>query len=469
MRYSSSLSLKRYSLPLSLKRYSLPLSLKRYSASLTLAAFALATAGCAGGKSAVPGALAQQGRALHTAALQQNTGASFVTYPTECAPALAQLANGPEGAMWFARAGGCLIGEKHHRQEYGGSIGYVTPSTGVVTEFLMGENSAPYSIAQAGGSMWIFDSTTYGGFYSGYYHVMYRFGDSGQTGGLTMKQGMSANAMATGPDGNLWYVGGNGHGGAYGTVSPQGVQRVHQFKNSVGVSPVGLTVGPDANVWFTDSRGGRLYRVEPSKFAKPAAFVVGGRPGWIVGTPSALVYSDQGTGQISVANIAGKAVVYPAPSGEVPTQLTVGIAGLIFFIESSTGGIGTFDPVTGIYGAESRPPNGASWLATGSDGNVWFDDPTGNVGAYLQYVLTTSPTTISFGSAGQSQTLTASETSFSGTFSATSANPAVATVTQTNASTFNVQAAGTGSTTIDVADSMGNAVNVPVTVGGRPR
>ena len=458
-----------YSTPLSLRRYSLPHNLKRYSAALTLATFALATAGCAGGRSAVPGALAQQGRPLHTAALQQNNGATFVTYPTQCVPDLAQLANGPEGAMWFARAGGCLITENHHHQAYAGSIGYVTPATGAVTEFIMGKNSAPYSIAQSGGSMWIFDSATYGGYYSGYYHVMYRFGDSGPTGGLTMKQDMSANAMAAGPDGNLWYVGGNGRGGAYGTVSPQYVQRVHQFKGSVGVSPVGLAEGPDANMWFTDQRGGRLYRVEPLKFTKPTAFVVGGRPGWIVGTPSALVYSDQGTGQISVANIAGKAVVYPAPSGEVPTQLTLGIAGLIFFIDSSTGGIGTFDPVTGIYGAESRPPNGASWLATGSDGNVWFDDPAGNVGADLQYVLTTSPATLSFGSPGQSRTLTAGETSFSGTFSATSANPAVATVTQTNAYTFNVQAAGTGSTTIDVADSMGNDVNVPVTVGGRPR
>jgi hypothetical protein len=99
--------------------------------------------------------------------------------------------------------------------------------------------------------------------------------------------------------------------------------------------------------------------------------------------------------------------------------------------------------------------------------------------------LTPSTTTVSFnGSSNSPQTFTISETGYSGTFTAVSANTSVATVAETSSTsssssrvqsvrieatttaTFSVTPIGGGGTTITVSDTLGHSVQIPVSVTG---
>ncbi|HEY0383673.1 MAG TPA: hypothetical protein VGC72_15890 [Candidatus Elarobacter sp.] len=78
----------------------------------------------------------------------------------------------------------------------------------------------------------------------------------------------------------------------------------------------------------------------------------------------------------------------------------------------------------------------------------------------------TSPTSMSFIATGPQygQTLTAVETGYTGAFTATSGNTAIATVQPSSSSSgsFTVVAVGAGNTTITVMDASGNTATVPV-------
>lgn len=78
--------------------------------------------------------------------------------------------------------------------------------------------------------------------------------------------------------------------------------------------------------------------------------------------------------------------------------------------------------------------------------------------------LTTSTSALNFTSAA-SQTFTAAETSYSGTFSATIDDPTIATVTQSgNTFTVTPKAAGTATITVHDANGQTHAVSVTVTL-----
>jgi hypothetical protein len=191
-----------------------------------------------------------------------------------------------------------------------------------------------------------------------------------------------------------------------------------------------------------------------------------------VAVDKSIVYSDQSVGQLSIMDANGKVVVYPAPSGERPGFLARKADGTVLFVDAAAGNasVGSFDPATGIYGAEVSPPNpGLQFMANGSDGNMWFDDTAGYVGAYLKFILTTAPSSLTFDGTGQTQTFTVSESNYTGSFTATSEDANVASVTEVNQTTFSVESTGQGSTQILVADQQRNAVDVAIEVGGAAR
>ena len=84
--------------------------------------------------------------------------------------------------------------------------------------------------------------------------------------------------------------------------------------------------------------------------------------------------------------------------------------------------------------------------------------PTPSPGA-----LTTSSSALSFTTLGASQTFTASESFYTGTFSATIDNPTIATFTQSG-NTFTVTSKAVGTATITVRDAAGQTHAVSVTV-----
>src|SRR4029077_11865917 len=81
--------------------------------------------------------------------------------------------------------------------------------------------------------------------------------------------------------------------------------------------------------------------------------------------------------------------------------------------------------------------------------------------------LQVAPTTLSFTVGGAPQTVTATETNYSGQLAASSPNPAVATVSPASGPsgvTFTVTPVGPGSTSFDVSDNHGGSVPVSITV-----
>jgi hypothetical protein len=104
--------------------------------------------------------------------------------------------------------------------------------------------------------------------------------------------------------------------------------------------------------------------------------------------------------------------------------------------------------------------------------------PTGAASAIIP-----SAASVTFGASNAPQTITVSEPGYGGTFTAVSANTAVATVTQVSASsiarsadaretaatttaTFTITPVGGGTTTVTISDSEGHSVSIAVSVTG---
>lgn len=414
---------------------------------------------------------APQAHVLRPAAFQNNDGSDFVEFMIPCEhpeDGIGPMSVGPDGNLWYVRARSC-----DRKLDGRGSVGVVNVQTNAATEYVIPVRLAtPVAIAQNGGYLWVADSALYHSQgRADDYRPLYRVDTSGnfEVGGPPGGD-MLVSQMAQGPDGNLWFAGMIGRQAgkpAVGVETPAGsailyALKLPKYKGSV---PTSIAAGADNNLWVTTREYGAILQVVPATGAQ-TFFHVGGAPLWMTAAQHVLIYSDRYAAQLSVMTLKGVATVYPAPQGVRPVYVTSKPDGSVFFTDAQTGKIGTFDPSTGAYGPELEAPDGVSYLANAADGNLWFASGF-DVGAYLKYVLTTSPASIAFAASQCAPvTLTASETNYNGSFTAVSANPQVATVTPLGGTTFSIAPAGAGSTTIGVADGMRNAVAVPVTVQG---
>jgi hypothetical protein len=97
-------------------------------------------------------------------------------------------------------------------------------------------------------------------------------------------------------------------------------------------------------------------------------------------------------------------------------------------------------------------------VIVGTGGHGGGSQPTPQPGIQL------NPSSLSFTNGSGPLTLTASESGFSGTFSAASGNTGVVTVASQSSDIFTVTAVGNGSTSISVTDGQGHNASVPATV-----
>ena len=201
-------------------------------------------------------------------------------------------------------------------------------------------------------------------------------------------------------------------------------------------------------------------------------YAVGGHPLAITNSAKALAYSDQTAAQISTITTKGAVSVYPAPAGQQPGIVARKSDGTVVYIDraGNAGAVGNFDPSTGQYvGLVAAPNTGLLHLLNGPDGNMWFTDTYGHVGAYLKFVLTTSPNSLTIAPQLCSSTFTVSETNYAGTFSVAPQNPNVVSVSPASGpegTVFTATEVAPGSTSIAVQDSMQNVVDLPVLVSG---
>lgn len=305
--------------------------------------------------------------------------------------------------------------------------------------------------------------------------------------------------IISGPHSDLWFL----EGSYIGRVTTSG-----QFDMYLIPIPneqtYCLTLGPDRNIWFAEDQGGfrqqMIGRIRPDgKFLPP--FNIGGYLGMVKGPDGRVWVTQYNAQDIFAVDSTGNRTIY-GPLTEPAEHIVVGPDGNLWFNEQDyIGKITTSGAITEY----SEPVSlGLTNLVVGADKHIWFttyhtsyigrvsldgvsqyfqnpfnvqefamaEGPDKNIwwggyqilGAYVRLVLTVQPSTIDFGSVGQTQTITVGEKKYGGSWTAASQNPAVATVNRTSNNTFMVTAAGSGSTSIDVADTTGNDVLVSVSV-----
>src|ERR1700680_3582425 len=187
---------------------------------------ALATIGCGGSSSGVPG--------VPKGPTQPPGSAGVITeYPMAKANAFPYgISAGPDGNVWFVEL---LFG-----------VGKITPA-GAVTEYAVPGSPQLEGITNGpDGNLWFasVNNGTVGKVIPGGTVTQYAVG-----GGVADL----IQYITAGPDGNLWF----GGSGFIGKITTSGAITKFTFKSKNGDTPsvIGITKGPDGNVWFVDANG----------------------------------------------------------------------------------------------------------------------------------------------------------------------------------------------------------------------
>ena len=190
--------------------------------------------------------------------------------------------------------------------------------------------------------------------------------------------------IASGPDGNLWFVEANAN--QIGRITPTGT--ITEFPIPTPNSlPVDAVAGPDGNIWFVEFDGNQIGRITPTgaitEFSIPTA---ASKPQAITAGPDGNLWFAEGAD--SANNIAritptGTVTEFSIPTAQsLPRDITTGPDGNLWFVEDHGNKVGRITP-TGII-TEFRLPTANSspqFITAGADGNLWFTESSAsNVG-----------------------------------------------------------------------------------------
>jgi virginiamycin B lyase len=204
-------------------------------------------------------------------------------------------------------------------------------------------------------------------------------------------EGHRPQAIAAGPDGNLWVTEVIKH--KIVRISPAG--EITEFpvpSKTVGVIQ-GITAGPDGNIWFTSREENMIRRLTPAgafdgEFKIPSmaadknSLTPGSWPRVIAPGPDGnLWFAEMAANKIARITPKGEITEFPVPTPDSkPYCVVTGPDKAIWFTESGVDKIGRLDPKTGAV-SEFPLPSAKSLareIVTGSDGNLWFTENTAN-------------------------------------------------------------------------------------------
>jgi streptogramin lyase len=188
----------------------------------------------------------------------------------------------------------------------------------------------------------------------------------------------NAIAIATGPDGNLWFA--EDTGNRIGRITPSGT--VTEFNVPTAHSnPEGITAGPDGNLWFTEYTFDKIGRITPAGIVTEFATGItpGSSPNGITAGPDGNLWFTEDSGN-RIGRITPSGTVTEFSSGITafsrPFGIAAGADGNLWFTEYSGNRIGRITPSgavtefsTGIT-ASSQPTG----IAARPDGNLWFTE-----------------------------------------------------------------------------------------------
>jgi streptogramin lyase len=151
--------------------------------------------------------------------------------------------------------------------------------------------------------------------------------------------------ITPGPDGNLWFT----ESCCVGRITPAGVITEFDLPNPSS-DPRGITAGPDGNLWFTEQGGNRIGRITPAGVI--TEFSAGLSP---LANPYAITAGPDGNLWFTEPN---GAIGRITPAGVI-TEFTEGISNVVVFVPP----LGTTRVANGVYD-----------IAAGPDGNLWFTE-----------------------------------------------------------------------------------------------
>ncbi len=206
---------------------------------------------------------------------------------------------------------------------------------------------------------------------------------------VALGPGTHAEALALGPDGNIWFGGVSfGPSGppvdVVGKVTPSGA--VTEYKLRVGSeSELGVSAiagGKEGRLWYTEPYANRVGRIttdgqfEDFTLIAPSSLPVAIAPGpdgrfWV---------AEEGTSRVAAIDPSGEVTEYHLPSGARPHGIAVGPAGNVWVTAPGLPGIAMIDSAGVVrefaMPAWNKRPQPAS-IAIGPDSNPWFSDEAG--------------------------------------------------------------------------------------------
>jgi streptogramin lyase len=281
--------------------------------------------------------------------------------------------------------------------------------------------------------------------------------------------------IISGPDGALWFpeCGVDRSSGGIGRIDTSGAYTYYP-----SVCQWVVANGPDGNIWFGD-KGSNIYNMT-TQGALVGTYPVGDIYfiNSATGSDGALYFiAGTSSGNDELVRVTTTGIVThigPDPYGpRGRTALFRGITngpGEMLWLSAANHHaeyITTFDPASQTYsrshtidgdanGQIVEGPDGNFWIAAGGDGDEVF--------TYVRLAMTLVPKSLSV-PVGQNINLGVSEANYSGQWTATSVNPAIATVTlNSNNGSFTVTGVAPGKTTVTVYDTMFISIRAGVTV-----
>jgi streptogramin lyase len=191
-------------------------------------------------------------------------------------------------------------------------------------------------------------------------------------------------AIASGPDGNLWFA--ESGTNKIGKITPAGV--ITEFSLPVGSNAMDIAAGPDGNLWFTDKGGNSIGKITPagaitelplsSPFSNPQG-ITAGPDGNVWFTELRCGFCDprppNNGGTVGKITPGGAITEFTLPTYfSDPWTITSGPDGNLWFVERASNQFGRISPAGVIFEFANADGDYGFLVSitSGPDGNLWF-------------------------------------------------------------------------------------------------
>lgn len=381
---------------------------------------------------------------------QPGDGSRIVNLPTPVYGNAVVTAN--DGSVWAAG------GNSLSRVDMAGNVKTYRVPRGTYADAL---------VAAPDGAIWYYHSSlSYGG---GGPHIVRFDGKGFSVFRVPFRRQVSG--LAAGPDGNMWYTttGIHGHAG-YVTL---GAPHIHDIVLPFGAASQ-IATGPDGYLWLAETTSGGQCSSCVAKMNTSGGnitiYPVSTDGNFVVA--NGRMYFACDLDRICSVDPSGNISTYrPAPRfRDVYIRAVTSPDGKTVDFVAWTPG----DPTAGFghIAADGRLQLDTQQksvyprsVTIGGDGNMWFSEEYNPqlVQVYILHVLTADPTSLTFQSEGQTQSVRLRETRYHERLQVGDDCASIAKVARVNEHMLAVTSIGKGTCTITISDGLSNSIGVPVT------